>query len=310
MVGIMTVLNPRAPRRRKKRKMSAKQLRFFGPKRKRAKAAKGKVVIVSENPRRRRKRKAAPVARKRRSVARVKRNPSKRRFRRNPLPSSMSGFLNQSLVPAAIGAAGAVAVDYLLAVAPIPDSMRSPATLPLWRIAAAFGVGFAVSYVAGSKAGSEATAGGLTVAAYAMARNFMANNMPGVPLARYVKMNRYLGMRGMGYVRRGQGLKGAQQQRLRNLGIRRIRRLQGLKQKIDQGIAANAQMLNGLGPVRNTFPNGGSRLGAGNPANVTKFRVLRDGSTMDDSMVAGARATGLGYIGPGRTLGRYLGQGR
>lgn len=284
MVSHLMVLNPKAKAgkmaKRRRRKMTAKQLRYFGPRR-RSKSkgrARAKVVVVSANPKRRRRRSRVAAVRV-----------SRRRFRRNPLPSSMSGFLSNSVMPAAVGAAGAVGVDYVLAnFVPLvaPANLVTANTLPLWRIAGAFGVGMLVSMAAGEKAGAEATAGALTVTAYNMARNYMFQNMPNVQLARYVQMNRYLGKGGVGFVRRpGMNGVGGQQNRIRQLGLKRLRRLRG------------------LGPVANTLPGNQARsaLGAGNPNNVTKFRILRDGSTGDDY---NAR---LGYIGPGRTLGRYLG---
>lgn len=293
MVGIMTVMNPRA---RKRRKMTAKQLQYFGPKRKRR--AKSKVILVTGNPKRKR-RSAATVARKRRRVVhRVKRNPV-RRFRRNPIP--MIGGMGATLMPAAIGAAGAVGVDWLLANVPIPQNLKTQTLLPLWRIGGAFAVGYLVSMVAGRKAGATATAGGIVVAAYAVARQLLAANVPGVQLARYVPMGRYMSNGGgkLGWVRRGKQLGAAgQQQRVRNLSVRRLRRLQGLQNQIAQRIATNQNRLKGLGPVPSNFPPGGtSRLGATSPHAVTKFRILRDGST------GGNR---LGYVGPAQTLGRYF----
>lgn len=318
-MNYMMVLNPSHDKgkpmaAKRRRKMTAKQRKFFGTRAQR-RAAGGKVVTLKTNPTRKR---SSAVARKRkrkspsassRKVRRFRNNPrpKTRRFRRNPI-AGMSGLTN-SIIPAAVGALGAVGVDYALPY--IPANLRSPNTLPLWRIAGAFGIGWLVKMVAGPKAGAEATAGGLVVALYSFARQTMAAQgmMPGQlaygGIGQGAGLNRYLG--GMGFVKRGPGL-GAQQQRARQLGVRRLRRLQGLQDQVQANIARTRQNLNGLGPFPNNFPGAHSQLGATSPNSVTKFRLLRDGSTMDDSRQTMPGHTGLGYIGPARTLGRYLGK--
>lgn len=128
----MLLLNPRSRRgrrrkagarrrhRRSARKMSAKQLKFFGPRKRRASRRRSVPMLANPSPRRGRRR-------SRRSFAAVK-----RRFRRNPISSAgiraSVGGITGALGRAAVGAAGAVVVDALMAQAsrflPVSASSR------------------------------------------------------------------------------------------------------------------------------------------------------------------------------------------
>lgn len=240
---------------KRRRRMTAKQRKFFG-KRRHRKAAK--VVVVSSNPRRHRRR-------SRRSVFST--NPRRhraRRFRRNPITRG-PGLMNNALIPGAIGAAGAMGTDWLLRNfgQVIPFQFRGPQMMPFVRVGVSLGVGALVSAMGGSEeAAAEAAAGGVVVALYGL-----GNQMFGASFG----LGRYL--------------KGApnQRQRLAALGYQRLRRLNGMGKAVAHAAAVQRARLHGLG--------------AGNPNNVTKFRILRDGQTMGNR---------LGYMGPVRTLGRYL----
>jgi hypothetical protein len=225
MVGHLMVLNPRgrksAGRKKRHRKMTAKQLRYFGPKKSRkAKKAKAKVVIIESNPKRKRRNAVAKKRHRTRATAKTRRrfrsNPraARRRFRRNPIGSGAAGFLGGTLMPAAIGAGGALAVDLAIGNLPLPASMKTGAMLPMVRIAAALGVGMLVGMAGGEEAGSEAAAGGIIVTVYSLMKNYMATSMPSVRMARYVSMGaivrrrrrmarmaRYVKMNGLGALR-------------------------------------------------------------------------------------------------------------
>jgi len=263
------LLNPR--RRRRVRKMSALQRKYFG-KRRGKRRAKETVIVATGNPRRRRhkaKRRTFRRNPRRRAVARrsFRRNPirHRRHFRRNP--TGLGGFLSGSLIPAAIGAGGAIAVDLLVSNAPLPQTLRQGTVTPaVVRVAASLLIGFGVALVGGEGMGANAAAGGMIVTIYNLVRNYMQQNMPNV------KMNRYLSGRSrMGFVRRGVGFNGR-----RGLGAvrrRRLLRLQGVR------------------------PIGVPRL-RGYAGNTTKFRVMRS---------AGGNQR-MGYTGPAPTLGRYMSQ--
>jgi hypothetical protein len=185
------------PRKKKRRKMTAKQLKFFGPRRKKkkkAKRAKAKVIVIESNP------KGANVAKKRRRHRKQKKvfthNPKRRRFRRNPR-SIEAGFVKNTLMPAAIGAAGAVGADMLLQYVPLPPQLRTGPFVPVLKIVAALLVGAAVGAVASREAGEEAAAGGVIVTLYGLAKGFGFSGA-GAQMARYAPMRRYAPMAGMG----------------------------------------------------------------------------------------------------------------
>lgn len=274
------ILNPKgtamAAKKRRRRTMSALQAKYFGKRRrargsssrKRRRSGGGRVVIVSSNPRshsvkRRRMRRNPRVAR----VAR-------RRFRRNPI--SATGFLSNTLMPAAVGAGGAVAVDMLSGyLTPyLPVSLQSPTMKPITNIGLSLLVGWGVSALGGNKMGGEAAAGGIIVALY----NFLGAELqsgfglPGAAPYAYNNQTMQRYMNGMGFIRR------------RNLGV----------------INAKRQAM-GLAPIGvNTLDATRPNLNGG-PYAQTKFRMMRNGG-------AGGRT--MGYIGPARTMGRYMNNGR
>jgi hypothetical protein len=212
MPGTLMLLNPSYQGGRKmarrRRKMTAKQLKYFGPRRKRRAASSRrstssarKVVIVSSNPRRKRRhhrRRSTglfglnPRRARRVSRRRFKRNPTSmttRRFRRNPI--NVQG----AIMPAAIGAGGAIAVDYLYSVLlPNAPTLQGPVMTPLVRMGLAFLVGWGVEAVAGAKAGADAAAGGLVVAMYGLANNTLGAALMGGPApAGVAGLGRYMG---------------------------------------------------------------------------------------------------------------------
>jgi hypothetical protein len=246
----LMLVNPRAekPRRKRRaatarrRKMTAKQLRYFGPRRARKAATKKaaarkrgaakKTIVVLSNP------KGASMAKRRRRRAHKRhflKNPratKRRHFRKNPRIPGASLF-NNAIVPAAVGAAGALGVDLLMASVPLPQALRAGAFVPVVKIGVALLIGMAVGSVASREAGEEAAAGGIIVTLYGLARNFMLTRMPGVPLGRYVPM-------------RGVGPRNAQNPR-------------SLRRYIP---------LNGAPPALLARPGGQGNLGYVNPARI------------------------------------------
>lgn len=194
MPGELLLVNPRRRRRRGPRRMSALQRKYFGKGRRR-------VTSLASNPRRRRRRSRRATTlyanpRRRRShrrVTRLARNPRRRhrlRLRRNPslsLSSPMS-FVKNTVMPAAIGATGALAVDWAFANLPVPMFLTSGMMLPIARIGGALLVGVAAGAVMGKKFGEDVAAGAVTVTLYDLIKTSMQTNMPNVRLARYVSM--------------------------------------------------------------------------------------------------------------------------
>ena len=261
----LMLLNPRragkssARGSKRRRKMTAKQLRYFGPRRRKsaargARRSKPEVVIVSQNPKRR-----APVAKRkrhRRTKRTFNRNPRRirRHFRRNPIEGTATGFLSGTLIPAAIGAVGAIGVDLAIGNLPLPATMKTGTMLTVTRIGAALGMGFLVGMVMGEDAGSEAAAGGIIVTLYGVAKTYMQAHMPSVKMARYVplaiirrrrRMARYVRLNGMGNGR---------------VVVRRRRALNRVQRPNQQMPRGTVRQLKGMGfvnPARTSGPRGG-----------------------------------------------------
>jgi hypothetical protein len=111
---------------------------------------------------------------------------------------SIGRFLNQSLMPAGVGALGAVGVDIALGyVRPmLPAALQGSAMEPLVKLGGAVGIGFLASKVMGRRFGEQAMAGAITVALYSIVRPIIQSAIPGV-LSEYV--GEYYD-NGMGYV--------------------------------------------------------------------------------------------------------------
>lgn len=152
----------RNPRRRKRsgaRRMSAAQRRFFGKRRRRTSA-----IAMQSNPRRRRR-----SSRARRRYTVMRRNP------RDVSPTSISG----ALINASIGAAGAVALDYIFNNYAPASFYSSTMMTNLTKIAGAIGLGIVGGMVAGKKTGAQIAAGALTVTIYDIASQYMSGAQSG-----------------------------------------------------------------------------------------------------------------------------------
>lgn len=140
------------------------------------------LVIAMSTPRRVRRRRIAINPRRRRSHAR--RFHSRRRHR-NPrfgLPSAR-GIVKQTLMPAAIGATGALALDvaYGYASPYLPTVLQGKwATLGV-KIVGALGIGMLASKTLGRERGRVATLGAVTVVAYGALKSALSQALPTVP---------------------------------------------------------------------------------------------------------------------------------
>jgi len=177
-MGHLLLVNPkrRKARRNPKRRLSAKQIAAGfggGGGRKRRKRRSHSRATLHTNPR------------KRRSGGR-----RKRRLHRNPrgaagIMGKAKSFLSGQLMPAAFGAAGALAVDIGWALSPLPPSIKAGAAAPLIKIAGAVVLGAAVSKFANKQFGQAMVAGYLTVTAYDMIKKLVARTIPALPLSDY-----------------------------------------------------------------------------------------------------------------------------
>lgn len=174
----------RSPKRR--RRMSAKQLAFFGGGRKRRR-----------NPSRRHRARG-----RRRSRARgYRRNPS----RRLGIPS-LKGVSGQ-VMGALPGAVGALGLDVLLGLLPIPVTWKAGVLGYATKIAGAIGLGMIAKMVVRESTAAQMTNGALTVMFHGILRDFVATNVPSVPLGMYLP-NRG-NMNGLGYYGSGWNPAGA-----------------------------------------------------------------------------------------------------
>lgn len=123
-----------------------------------------------------------PVRRGRRASTATRRRRTYRR--RNP---KMLGGIGKDLVPAAIGAGGALGLDVALSVAPLPAMMKSGPVGLITKYAGALALGFIAKNTFATKRMSEQiTAGALTVITYGAAKSFIQQNVPQIPLNEYI----------------------------------------------------------------------------------------------------------------------------
>ncbi len=128
------------------------------------------------NPRKRRtKRKTArkTPARKRRSSLATVKTVSTRKYRRNP--SRRSSKPIDTIKEGAIGAAGAIASEFVMSKLPIPTAMNTDTTRPIVSALVSVGIGMAMSKFGKKPAIGKAMAqGGVTVALHQSMRGFVA----------------------------------------------------------------------------------------------------------------------------------------
>lgn len=195
---LLVIGNPRKRKARRsrvrrnpaRRKMSAKQAQYFGKRRtKRAtrRRARHHSVALAANPARRRH------ARRRH----VRRNPS---F--NLAGFKPATFVNRTLLPAGIGAGGALALDVALGYAAphLPAFLTTGTVGPLaTKIGGAVAIGMAAQAITKDRALAEqVTAGAIVVTLYGAAKKFLAAQFPTIP-----------GLNGMGVYVHGMGYPGA-----------------------------------------------------------------------------------------------------
>lgn len=96
------------------------------------------------------------------------------RYRRpNPIGFNVGRWASDTLLPSAIGGAGAIGADVLLGVLPLPAALRTGPMRPITRIGGAIGVGLIASLVASRRTAELVGAGALTVVMYDILRGVM-----------------------------------------------------------------------------------------------------------------------------------------
>jgi hypothetical protein len=180
----MLVVNPKRRKRRKgakrgkKRRMTALQRQYFGGGRKTSggkKRRKRRTAALATSP--------APVRRSRRRRITGRRRSRSSGGRRMPrLSFNPKSFISDTLMPAAIGAGGALALDAALTFAApyIPASLNTGIARTGVKIAGAIAIGMAASMIGGKRLGEQVMAGAIIVTAYGFLKPFAAGVIPGV----------------------------------------------------------------------------------------------------------------------------------
>lgn len=140
-------------------------------------------VVTRESSPTRRKRRSHPIT----SARAASDAGRKLRYRRaNPIGL---GFIGDTVVPAAIGGAGALAVDVLLGVLPLPAAMKTGTFSPVVKVAAALGLGYAAKAVVSRRAAEQLAAGAVTIALY----NVMKSTLVKVGGGKIPGLSEYVG---------------------------------------------------------------------------------------------------------------------
>lgn len=115
-----------------------------------------------------------------RPIRRRKLNPRgsrRRRYRRNPMGLPSLGGLTSQLVPAALGAAGGMALNIGLSFLPLPDSLKTGWARHGVRLAGAFGLGMIAKKFLGSK-GNAVALGAMTIVLYDIGKQVLQTATP------------------------------------------------------------------------------------------------------------------------------------
>lgn len=163
------------------------ELLLVNPRRKRRAKAKSSRRVRARNPRAKRRHRAVSVVTRRIRARNPRRVHAKRRRHRNPRLSA-NGILH-ALVPAAIGGAGAVALDIGLGYLPasVPDFLKKGIGNTALKVGGALALGLIAGKVMGREKGKAVAAGALTVVAYGFIRNMVKEAAPTLPgLSGYV----------------------------------------------------------------------------------------------------------------------------
>jgi hypothetical protein len=179
MPSELIVMNPRHKRRRRRRGAHRRRVSHVRKNPRRRMSALQRKYFGGGHRRRRHSR--------RRRVSYVRRNPTNglvasapvhRRRRSNGHASSPIDMLTETILPAGVGAAGALALDMLWGYLPLPASLMTGALAPVTRIAGAVGIGLLVGMVAGEDFGEEALSGAVTVTLYDLFKSNLQSVLP------------------------------------------------------------------------------------------------------------------------------------
>lgn len=114
------------------------------------------------------------------------------RYRRpNPI-----GFLTNTVVPAAVGVGGALALDVALGALPLPAAVKTGPMAPLVKVAGAVGLGMLAGKFVNRRVGEQVTVGALTIQLYNFAKAQLiqlgGGKIPGLSMYPDGPMNEYV----------------------------------------------------------------------------------------------------------------------
>lgn len=208
--GILVIGNPR----RRRRSLTAAQIRAgFGGKRRmksnprrakshsRRRVARNPVAAAAVPARRRSRGRAFSFRRRSSSGGRRRRSAKTyyRAFRRARRRNSggAAGFFSHAILPAGLGAMGALAIDIGWSSLPLPDALKTGPLAPVARMGGAVAIGFLAGAIGGRKIGEAVMMGGLIVTGYDLLKGYVQTALPQVTMSAYPGMAAYPGM---GYV--------------------------------------------------------------------------------------------------------------
>lgn len=93
----------------------------------------------------------------------------------------MKGIINGYLIPAGIGATGALALDVGLSYLPLPTTLQTGLPNAAVKVAGALALGYASGKVLGRERGKAVAAGALTVVAYNLLKGLVKQYAPSIP---------------------------------------------------------------------------------------------------------------------------------
>ncbi|RJP44503.1 hypothetical protein C4587_01830 [Candidatus Parcubacteria bacterium] len=110
-------------------------------------------------------------------------------------------------MPAAVGASGALAVDILFGMLPLPANLMTGFLRPVTRLAGAWGIGKLGGMVTNKRTGDLMMGGAVVVIAYDILKSTVQAFMPTLALSEYTgyRLGEYTGYQ-LGYMGAGQNV--------------------------------------------------------------------------------------------------------
>ena len=145
--------------------------------------------LMLVNPRKRRRRtRRKTVARKRPTTRRISTRTIRRtRRRRNPIRrKGLMGIVNTTILPSATAAAGAIGLDVIWGMAPIPDQFKTGPFRHVAKAAGAIGLGMLAEMVVKKATADLVTTGALTVVIHNAMKDGLARFAPNLALGEYL----------------------------------------------------------------------------------------------------------------------------